>query len=150
MSKSRQLRIGDLRDIYRLIGDCRDLGADPVLWHGRMLEGLVHLVGASAATVGEGSWKRPGQPPVAVSAFSVGLDARTQENLRAYIRTNAAGGDPILAKFRNIPGRLVVRTRSQLITDAEWCRSQMVNDYLRPSYLNHQLYSLCEVSADHT
>ena len=48
MSKSGQLRLQDIRDAYRLVGDCRDLGSDPVLWHGRMLEGLTRLVGAAA------------------------------------------------------------------------------------------------------
>ena len=44
MSKSAQLRMRDIRQAYRLIGDCRDLGADPVLWQSHMLEGLSHLV----------------------------------------------------------------------------------------------------------
>jgi len=149
MSKSGQLRMGDVRDVYRLIGDCRDLGADPVLWHGRMLEGLVRLVGATVATGGEGRWQRPGQSPAPVTAFSVGLDAQARARLRAYIRTNGIGDDPTMRELRHIPGALVVRTRGQLVADGEWYRSRLFNDYLRPLHLNDHVYSVCEVSRDH-
>jgi hypothetical protein len=73
MSKAGQLRMCDIRDAYRLIGDCRDLGSDSVLWQGRMLEGLVRLIGARAASTGEGRWRRPAEAPAPASAFSVGF-----------------------------------------------------------------------------
>ena len=40
MTKSDLLRVQDVRDAYRLIGECRDIGSDPALWHRRMFEGL--------------------------------------------------------------------------------------------------------------
>ena len=46
MRKSDLLRVQDVRDTYRLIGDCRDLGSEPALWQLRMLAGLCQLVGA--------------------------------------------------------------------------------------------------------
>ena len=45
-SKSDLLRSRDVRDAYRLIGECRDVGADPSIWHQRMLDGLCGLIGA--------------------------------------------------------------------------------------------------------
>jgi hypothetical protein len=39
MGTSDLLRVQDVRDAYRLIGECRDLGSDPALWHSRMLGG---------------------------------------------------------------------------------------------------------------
>ena len=95
MSKSGQFRMRDIRDAYRLIGDCRDLGADPVLWHGRMLEGLTRLIGAAAATGGEGRWQWPGGSVFSpASAFSVGLDAAGQRHYQAYMRANGAAHNP--------------------------------------------------------
>jgi len=107
MSKSAQLRMRDIRQAYRLIGDCRDLGADPVL----------------------------AEPPVPVSGFSVGLDARGIERLMAYTRQNGLAEDPVFQALRHIPGALVVRTRGQVLSDAEWQRSRTYNEYLRPRSL---------------
>jgi DNA-binding CsgD family transcriptional regulator len=150
MAKSGELRICDIRDAYRLIGDCRDLGSDPVLWQGRMLEGLVRLLGARAASAGEGRWRRPAESPSPASALSVGFDDQTRERFRAYVRTHPTRTDDLIMKrLGNVPGPLVVRTRSQLVTDAEWYRTRLFNDYLRPSHLNHQLLSVCQVSKDH-
>jgi hypothetical protein len=53
MTKSDLLRSQDVREAYRLIGDCRDLGSDATLWHRRMLEGLCRLIGVRAATGAE-------------------------------------------------------------------------------------------------
>ena len=150
MAKSGQLRICDIRDAYRLIGDCRDLGSDPVLWQGRMLEGLVRLIGGRAASTGEGRWRRPAESPSPASAFSVGFDDQTRERCRAYVQMPPTPTDDLVMKrLGNIPGPLVVRTRSQLVTNTEWHRTRIFNDYLRPSHLEHQLLSVCEVSKDH-
>jgi DNA-binding CsgD family transcriptional regulator len=150
MSRSSLLRVSDIREIYRLIGDCRDLGNDPLLWHGRMLEGLTRLVGATVGTGGEGRWRRPIESPSPKSGFSVGLDALGRERLTAYARVRGLAVDPVYLALRHIPGLLVVRTRSQLLTDAEWYRSRTYNEYFKPIQLDHQLTSVHAASGDHT
>jgi hypothetical protein len=50
MRKSDLLRVHDVRDAYRLSGDCRDLGHEPALWQVGMFEGLCQLIGAAAGT----------------------------------------------------------------------------------------------------
>ena len=54
MSHWDLLRLQDVRRVYRLIGDCRDLGYDPALWHPRLSEGLSRLIGAPMVSVAEG------------------------------------------------------------------------------------------------
>src|SRR4029453_12199110 len=49
MAKSDLLRFQDVRDAYRLIGECRDLGSDPAPWQRRRFGGLGRLTGAPAA-----------------------------------------------------------------------------------------------------
>lgn len=146
MSKSGRLRLRDVRDAYRLIGDCRDLGADPVLWHSRMLQGLSDLIGATGATGGEGRWRRPGGMPSPASGFSVGLDARAQQHLTVYLQKNGVEDDPVVQALRYIAGPLVVRTRAQIVTDVKWYRSRTFNEYLEPLHFDNQLASVCEVS----
>ena len=148
MSKSSTLSMRDLRDIYRLVGDCRDLGADPVLWQGRLLEGVLGLVGATAASGGEGRWQRPRGSATPASAFSVGFDASTRDRYRTYLRTNGVAGDPTMKALGNIPGPLVVRTRDELIPDRDWYHSRLFNEYLKPSHFEHLLYSV-SATAEH-
>jgi DNA-binding CsgD family transcriptional regulator len=146
MSKSDLLRFHDVRDAYRLIGDCRDLGGDPIFWHRRMLEGLCQLVGARAATGGEARWIRPGGDIQATFAIDVGLGSRGHDLYRAYMRELGPGGDPIFQALQQVPGRLIVRTRRQLVADAGWYRSAAWHDYRRPIDIDDQLTSVYQTS----
>ncbi len=139
MTKSDLLRFQDVRDAYRLIGECRDLGGDPDSWQRRMLEGLCRLIGAPAAAGGEG---RVG----AISVFDTGFDPSGHERLMAYTHDLAPRADPILSALQRVPGRLVTRTRRQLVSNAVWYRSATFNDYHRPARLDDQLTSIYQVS----
>ena len=81
VTKSDLLRVQDVRDAYRLIGDCRDLGAEPALWQRRMVEGACWLFGVPVATGREGRWIRPHQDAEVLSVVDAGLDARGREIL---------------------------------------------------------------------
>jgi DNA-binding CsgD family transcriptional regulator len=147
MGKSDLLRVQDVRDAYRLIGECRDLGSDPALWHSRMLGGMYGLIGAPA-TGGEGSWVNLISHHRQISAFDAGLDARTRELYTAYRRDLGPTGNPIWRALLNVRGRLVTRTRRQLVSDTEWYRSVVFNEYRRPGKIDHQLTSVYQTSDD--
>ncbi|HXL34347.1 MAG TPA: LuxR C-terminal-related transcriptional regulator [Gemmatimonadales bacterium] len=146
MAKSDLLRLQDVRDAYRLIGECRDLGSDPALWCPRMLEGLCRLIGAPMATGGEGQWSRPGRPVQVMSAFDVGLDSHTRERYIAYHRELGPAGDPVFRALQHVPGRVVTYTRRQLIPNTAWYGSVCWNDYYRPAHIDHQLTSVHQTS----
>jgi len=148
VSKSAMLRFEDLRGAYRLIGECRDLGSDPALWYPHMLEGVSRLVGAAAATGGEGKWGRPHGVLEAVSVFGTGLDPRGRELYAEYMRRVTPAGDPIFRALRRVPGRLVTRARRQLISDAAWYRSVVWNDFQRPSKIDDELTSVFQMEED--
>ena len=139
MAKSDLLRFQDVRDAYRLIGECRDLGGDPALWLRRMLEGLCRIIGAPAAAGGEG---RVGAIPV----FDTGFDPSGHERLMAYTHELGPQADPIFCALQQMPGRLVTRTRRQLVSNAAWYRSVAFNDYHRPANVDDQLTSIYQVS----
>lgn len=63
MTRWGLLGLQDVRNAYRLISECRDLGSDPALWHLKMAEELCGLIGAPMVSVGEGLWVRPGPRP---------------------------------------------------------------------------------------
>ena len=147
-SKSDLLRFRDARDAYRLIGECRDLGTDPVLWHQRMFDGLCGLIGAPATSGGEGFWRRPHGAMAPVAAFGAGFDARGCEIYRAYMRELTPARDPVFRALRRHCERLVTRSRRQLVTDQEWYRSVAWNDYHRPANIDDRLTSICQISGE--
>jgi DNA-binding NarL/FixJ family response regulator len=48
----------------------------------------------------------------------------------------------------NVGGRLVTPSRRQLVSDTEWYRSLVFNEYRRPGGIDHQLTSFYQTSAD--
>jgi DNA-binding CsgD family transcriptional regulator len=147
MDKSDLLRVGDVRDAYRLIGECRDLAHEPALWQTRILEGLGPLVGAAAGAGGEGIWARPAHSIHPFSAFDTGFDARGRERLRAYRDEIGPAGDPLFRALRHVPGAVATRSRSQLVSSTEWYRSSSFNEYRKACGVDHCLTSVCRVSA---
>jgi len=117
-----------------------------VLWHRRMLEGLCQLVGARAATGGEGRWSRPHGDVEATFAVDVGLGSRGHDLYWAYMRELGPRGDPIFQALQQIPDRLVVRTRRELVSDRGWYRSTAWDDYRRPIDIDDQLTSVYQTS----
>ena len=144
MSPSDALRAQDVRDVHRLIGECRELGVDPVLWHRHMFEGLSRLLGVTQASGGEGRWQDGGVQ--VVSAYEVSGDSMARAYLLAYHRANGPASDPIFAALAKVPGRQITRTRRQLVVDATWYRSPAFQDYRRPARIDHELTSICQVS----
>jgi DNA-binding CsgD family transcriptional regulator len=145
MGKSDLLRVQDMRDAYRLIGECRDLGSDPTLWQQRMVDGLRPLIGVPAVAGGEGRWTRPRGGVEAISAFDAGFDSRGREIYRAYLRELGPDDKPLFEAIRHVPGRLVTRTRRQLVSDAAWYRSVAWNEYRRPIKIDDQLTSVYRI-----
>jgi hypothetical protein len=146
MRKADLLRVRDLRNAYRLIGDCRDLGGDPALWQMRMLEGLRQLVGAPIGTCGEGFWLRPAHPIQPLSGFEVGLDARGRERFMADVRELGPQRDPTFRALADVAGRILTHTRSAVVSDAVWYRSATFNDYRKRAGVDDCLVSVCHVS----
>ena len=148
MTKSDLLRVQDVRDAYRLIGECRDLGSDPTLWYQRMFEGLCGLIGAPATSGGEARWIRPKRAIEPVAAFGVGFDSRERAIYKAYMRDLTPAGDPVFRAMQRCCGRLVTRARRQLISDSAWYRSVAWHDYHRPANIDDRLLSVYQFS-DH-
>jgi DNA-binding CsgD family transcriptional regulator len=145
LGKSDLLRVQEVRDAYRLIGECRDLGSDATLWHGRMLEGLCRLIGAPVGTGGGGRWIRPQHDIEPTLAVDVGLDSSGRQLYAAYMHEFGPSRDPIFEALKHVSSPLVVCTRRQLVSDAVWYRSAAWNDYRRPLGIDDQLTSIYRI-----
>jgi DNA-binding CsgD family transcriptional regulator len=147
MSKTDALRFWDVRSVFRLIGECRDLGSHPALWHRRALEGLYVLFGVLQAAGGEACWHRPGEPVKPISAYCVSGEPAADAAHRAYHLAAATVGDPIFQAIGKLPDKQVTRSRRQLVSDAIWYRSVSF-EYYRMGGLDHPLTSVLRVSDD--
>jgi DNA-binding CsgD family transcriptional regulator len=145
-TKSDLLRVHDVRDAYRLIGECRDLGNDPVLWQQRMFDGLRELIGAPATSGGEGRWRRPHGAIMPTAAFGSGFDEHGRAIYSAYMRELTPARDPVFSALQSLTGGLVTRARRQLVSDTAWYRSVAWCDYHRPARIDDRLTSVFQVS----
>jgi DNA-binding CsgD family transcriptional regulator len=53
MGESARLRLSDVRAVFRLIGQCCELGDDPFAWRRHLVDGAMRLAGARVGMCGE-------------------------------------------------------------------------------------------------
>src|SRR5688572_20173728 len=133
MSKADTLRLRDVRDAYRLIGECRDLGDDPARWCPHILAGVQRLVGATQVAGGEAQLSGPTGPIRALSAFDVTDDSVLHAGFVAYQRVGGPTDDLFYRALLRVPGRLVTRSRRQLVADADWFQSHSYQAFREPA-----------------
>jgi DNA-binding CsgD family transcriptional regulator len=118
------VRLRDLRDVYQLIGECQDVGADPVEWRRTMLGGVCRLVDAAHAMGGEGRWVGPERRfefvwgPVPVGPF----DPKGLRWFSEYASESKTEKNPLYSALSQIRAPLVTRSREQLLEDRVWYR----------------------------
>jgi len=148
MSKADNLRVQDVRDAYRLIGECRDFGSHPGFWYQRMLEGLSLLFGVVQASGGEAWWQGTGHAIKPISVYSASNSPAADEALQAYHQARGMGDDPVFQAIQQQPSNLVTRTRRLVVSDADWYGSETFNRYYRPGGLDHHILSVFQFRAD--
>ena len=112
-----------MRAVFRLIGECRDLGRDPIAWRRHSFEGISRLIGARASVGGEHRRPDPRGPFEFVQPIEVGL---TPEQLTIYGQFLQAGGPnhpAILPSMDHLSDRPLTQVRKQLIDEEAFHRS---------------------------
>lgn len=150
MSKSGRLRLGDLKHIYRLIGECRDLGADPDVWRVHLLEQLCRMLDMQVGIAGETPWRSSFCCDELEGVFDVGRSGpKRQSRFRQNVAEGTIFSDSVLVTMSRLsPGRFVARTQKELVSDAEWYRSFHFNEYRREFGLDAGLLSLQRLDID--
>jgi DNA-binding CsgD family transcriptional regulator len=144
MSRSSCMRVRDVRAIFRLVGECRELGDDWLAWRAHLLAALANLVDADLGSAGEmrgcgslrvadlgvAAWMRPGLFDPAR------IDATMDE-----FRSDPARTPILLEYFRREPlAEGACLARNDLLDDRAWYAS---NDYevtYRPCGTDHILF----------
>ena len=150
MSKSQRLRHCDLVNIYRLLGDCRDLGADPLAWRRRLVDGLMKLTGARVAYV-VGLLGFPGPGIRADELVHLALEESGQTKLfREHFEFMARGGeDPMISHFAALPlDRQHTRSAHHVLDLDEWRRSESFQRFHRRMDMDAGILSLRPVRSE--
>jgi DNA-binding CsgD family transcriptional regulator len=144
MSQSEMLRVGDGRAILQLVGECRELGDDRLVWREHCVASLARLVDADLGSVGEMGgcrslrvrdlgvthWTRPGLvEPAAVDA------AMTE------FRRDPAFAPTLLDYLGHNPlDEGLCLSRRQFVADRDWYASRDYQIIQRPCGLDHILW----------
>ncbi|HEY3393299.1 MAG TPA: helix-turn-helix transcriptional regulator [Lacipirellulaceae bacterium] len=153
MGQSKNLRLGDVRAIFRLVGECRELGIDSTLWRQHMLTELLRLTGGKVAMGGPTGMHDKFTRAQPVPVLDVGWDGpREQEIFHHYMRDRMHLRDPAIARFgaqlATLPAGVKSHTRSrrQLAHDRAWYGSAAFCEYLRPSGVDDGMMSVVSVA----
>jgi DNA-binding CsgD family transcriptional regulator len=148
-TKVELLRVQDVRAAYRLIGECRDLGSDPVLWQARLFAGLSPFLGEAMASGGEGRLTGTRGAIVPLTQFHSGFEPKDVPTYLAYMSEGGPTLDPFIRAFPRTSGRAVTRSRRQLVSDRVYLRSQVFERYFQPGSVGHRLASVFPTAGGH-
>lgn len=145
MSHSQRLRLKDVRGAYHVIGECREMStasAPDQPWWRHMLTELCPLVGAQVGIAGVFcNFGTVEQQIVAVE--DLGWTGRAER--ARFLRYQAHGGerrDLVFRRFAELTGRLITRSREQLLDDTAWYKSPIYQEYLKLAGIDGKIMSL--------
>jgi DNA-binding CsgD family transcriptional regulator len=138
MGKSLCLRLVDVRAVYRLVGECRELGDDPIAWRTRLVVGVLRLVGARVGMCGE---------IVLADAYytlpqvEVGWEPWQSAICHDYWREHLDQDDLLWERVGKKDGFLQTITRQQYVSDDEWYDLPQVRETLAPAQVDDLIMS---------
>ena len=148
MARSFALRTADLRAVLQLVGECRDLGDEPVLWRQHLLAGLARLTGAGfgvAAEVGDGGPGTRQDRGTTDWGAENGFDRAGWLRMLQQFQADAYFNPFMNAYFdRAVPG--TCHHRADLVPDGEWYRSFYYQGFRRTLGADASLLCLRPVS----
>lgn len=133
MGKSQRLRLGDVRAVFRLIAECRELGADALAWRTHLANGVCRLTGALMGIVVELDGAGQG---VGTIIHGVDVGWTSPEARSRWMRNQLEGqyrSDPIIRQvFQHLYSRSTY-LREQIVPDRIWYNSTLFNDFSVPA-----------------
>jgi DNA-binding CsgD family transcriptional regulator len=154
MASSVHLRLHQVRAAYRLVGEVRELGAEPSEWRRHLLEGLNFLVGTQVAMSCEMPAPFDGRMPPPELVVDLGWRGEAERAVwldfvrhcvvdkgHWYEDPAASGNNRLQAQ-----GRSFTRLRQHFVDDARWYRSPHVMEGRRATGIDGFIVSSRVVS----
>lgn len=142
-----QMSAPDAIGAYRLLNDCRDLGADPVAWRSHFFDGLRALVSAQVVIGAEmRGFGDPHAPPEAMGVHRLGWESERAERAWAeYAETTPMERTPEYPRLRDFEGDMVTLRRDQIWRHDDWYRSRTFNNVHRVCGIDDYVISIRRV-----
>jgi DNA-binding CsgD family transcriptional regulator len=142
MGKSQRLRLSDVRGVFHLLGECRELGDDAEAWPRHMQAGLCRLTRAQLGVGGLVRLVGPEHLMAPVSFADHGWpDPRSKARFLAMLKDPAVLNNLVMRRFHQLTAPCVTRTRQHLVEDRPYYASAFHNECHRPFGLDHGLLS---------
>lgn len=147
MGKSGRIRLRDARAIYLLLGECCELGADPVVWRTHMLDRLSRILGAQVAICGtviplqDGSGVRVAPE----NFFDRGWATERDRHLYAqWLHEMPPDIDPLVRRMSATVAATrasITCARRDILSNDHWYGSPFYNEFYRPSKIDDRVES---------
>jgi DNA-binding CsgD family transcriptional regulator len=133
MPTSSLLRVADVRAVYQLVGECRELGDDPAGWRRHLLATAARLTGSAVTIEYEGLFLDPFRLTGIMdwgwetSGFDRAIFVRINEE---YVRLGAEFNPMVPAYFaKRDASRGPCLSRNDVLSDSQWYRSRYYQDW---------------------
>jgi DNA-binding CsgD family transcriptional regulator len=142
MGRSQRLRLRDVRAVFRLIGEVRELGDAPLAWKQHMTVQLPRLIGAQVGISIE-AVVPPGGALTHLGSIDHGWGDFERQLYLRYQNDGEHLGDPAIPPFIRLMKRKSFFTvnRRQRVEDAVWYSSWHVNEIRRAARLDDAICS---------
>jgi DNA-binding CsgD family transcriptional regulator len=148
LSKSNALRLREIREIFRLAGDCRTLGTNRLAWNQLLIERAAAQFDAVMTNAALIQAKLvPGfksEIPDHLGDYWEQPEFRTKW-LDIISRNDYKVFSSVKIFHRRFSNQLTL-SREQLIRDAQWANSVELNEFRKPCGQDDFVYSMCRVS----
>lgn len=143
MARSSRLSLREVRAVFRLVGECRELGADVAEWRRHLIAGLCGLTGAQVGLIGEIEYsRRAWLQPLHFEDVGWSCPADRHRVLDEFMASGLYGRDLSAERFfGKLPLVSGTVCREQIISDREWRHSVVFNDFIRGGRLDLGLLS---------
>lgn len=140
------LRSADVYECFRIVGECRELGADAEGWQTHLAERVRQALGAHVVIAGNTLHLAAGRRPVSVSTIRVGWrDEQAERAWREYADTVPMQQTPEYARIVNSCSSNILLNRDDVWDRACWYRSRTFNERHRPSGIDDYILSIVPV-----
>jgi DNA-binding CsgD family transcriptional regulator len=147
MGEPSRPTLRQLRDLYLLVGECCELGADPLTWRRRMVEGLRGLLHAEVLLYTESEQVAPvGRSRFLAPRLLVDHGWSCQSDRQVLLDFMRIGeldweGAWYSPEYILAPRPVLGLHRERLVDDRTWYRGVFFNEWVRRSHNDHVLMS---------
>jgi DNA-binding CsgD family transcriptional regulator len=141
MGKSQSLRLSDVREVFHLLGECRELELDFSRWQQHMLQGLCRLLRAQLGIGGEMNWTGPHRMMVPIRCENYRAAPARWPEYAEWLKNPRIFINAAIREFHGLRERQSTRSRQQLIDDRDFYRTLFFNEILKPGGFNHGMLS---------